>query len=55
MHHTTLSCTFLLAVQERREDLIRRQLDDLGALCHDLGEDVKAAVMEVHPSLVFMW
>lgn len=41
--------------QERREDLIRRQLDDLGALCADLGEEVKAAVMEVHPNLVYMW
>lgn len=41
--------------QEQREDLIRRQLDDLGALCADLGEEVKAAVMEVHPNLVYMW
>jgi hypothetical protein len=44
-----------LPAQERREDLIRRQLDDLGALCADLGEEVKAAVMEVHPNLVYMW
>jgi hypothetical protein len=41
--------------QERREDLIRKLLDDLGAVCADLGEDVKAAVAEVHPNLVYVW
>jgi hypothetical protein len=45
----------LSCFQERREDLIRKLLDDLGGLCHDLGEDVKAAVTEVHPNLVYMW
>lgn len=42
-------------MQERREDLLRKLLDDLSGLCHDLGEDIKAAVTEVHPNLVYLW
>lgn len=55
MEFLKLELERLAAEKERREDLIRRQLDDLGALCADLGEEVKAAVMEVHPNLVYIW
>lgn len=49
------ACAPCCPTQERREDLLRRLLDELSALCGDLGEDVKAAVAEVHEDLVYLW
>jgi hypothetical protein len=45
----------VLLLQERREDLVRQLLDDLHSVCSDIGEDVKAAAAEAHPSLVYIW
>lgn len=42
-------------MQERREDLLRRLLEDLRVVCEEIGEDVKVAAAEVHPNLVYMW
>eukprot|EP00775_Hariotina_reticulata_P001328 gene1328-1672_t len=45
----------LVMERERREDLVRQLLDDLHSVCSDIGEDVKAAAAEAHPSLVYIW
>jgi hypothetical protein len=42
-------------LQERREDLLRRLLDELAEVCGDIGEDHKAAAAEVHPNLSLIW
>jgi hypothetical protein len=42
-------------MQERREDLLRRLLDELVEVCGDIGEDAKAAAAEVHPNLSLIW
>lgn len=51
----TAACALPCHLQERREDLLRRLLAELHSVCDDIGEDVKAAAVEVHPNLVYMW
>ncbi|KAF8065709.1 MAP65-4 [Scenedesmus sp. PABB004] len=50
-----LELTRLLAEKERRGDVLRSLLSDLGDACGELGEDAKAAAAAAHPSLAALW